>query len=164
LRDPHPAALPELVQLARLETLHEAVERARLRARDGVVVDEGPVFALSWMEVFYPDRAGPHFTTWRRAALARWAATLDRIVLVDAPDATLVARLRTRAKAHPVKAAPELEIRRFMAAFRAAFSRVLADLGALGGPRLVTFVTGEEPTDRLADRVLTFIARGDDGN
>jgi len=95
-----------LAYLVRLETLQEAVERERPRSPGAILIDEGPVFALTWMEVFYPDRNGPRFAAWRTQALAEWARTLDFVVSIDAPDPTLLHRMRTRPKHHVVKDAP----------------------------------------------------------
>ena len=163
-RDPRPPALAELAHLVRLETLQEAVERERPRSPGAILIDEGPVFALTWMEVFYPDRNGPRFAAWRTQALAEWARTLDFVVSIDAPDPTLLHRMRTRPKHHVVKDAPDDEVRAFTARFRAAFGRVLQDLRAHGGPEIVTFVTGNEPRERTAERVLAAISEACDGD
>src|SRR2546421_6944882 len=49
VRDGQQPVWAEQTQLVRLETLSELVERRRA-AGQPVVLDEGPVFALSWME------------------------------------------------------------------------------------------------------------------
>ena len=163
-RDPRPPALAELAYLVRLEALQEAVEWERPRSPGAILIDEGPVFALTWMEVFYPDRNGPRFTAWRSRTLAAWAQTLDVVISIDAPDLALLHRLRTRPKQHMVKDAPDSEVRAFMTQFRIAFGRVLRDLRAHGGPEIVTFVTGNEPRERTVDRVLQVISGTADGD
>ena len=110
VRDGQQPVWAEQTQLVRLETLSELVERRRA-AGQPVVLDEGPVFALSWMEVFYPRREGPRRAAWRRRVLTRWARLLDLIVLVDAPDPVLTYRVRTRTKGHPLKRSPDAVIR-----------------------------------------------------
>jgi hypothetical protein len=161
VRDGQRPRWAEQTQLVRLETLSELVERRRAAGRS-VVLDEGPVFALSWMEVFYPRREGPRRAAWRRRVLARWAGLLDLIVLVDAPDPVLTYRLRTRTKAHPLKHSPDAVIHAFTARFRTAFNHVGAELRAASGPRLVTLYTGDEPSTRTAERLLATVERSID--
>ena len=146
----------EQTQLIRLATLRDVVERRRA-AGECLVLDEGPVFALSWMEVFYPRRDGPRRIAWRRRVLAQWARLLDLIVLVDAPDRVLAYRVRTRPTSHPLKHSPETVINAFTARFRTAFGRVSAELRAARGPRLVTLHTGDEPSARTAERLVSTV-------
>jgi len=160
-RDPRP---PALAYLVRLEALQEAVEWERPRSPGAILIDEGPVFALTWMEVFYPDRNGPRFAAWRAQTLAEWARTLDFVISIDAPDPALLHRIRTRPKGHAVKDAPDDEVRAFTARFRTAFRHVLGDLRAHGGPEIVTFLTGNEPRERTVERVLQAISEAADGD
>ena len=161
VRDGQQPAWAEQTQLVRLETLSELVEGRRATGQS-VVLDEGPVFAFSWMEVFYSRREGPRRAAWRRRAIARWAHLLDLIVLIDAPDPVLTYRLRTRAKAHPLKHSPDAVIQAFTARFRTAFHHVSAELRAASGPPLVTLYTGDESTGRTAGRLLATVERGID--
>ena len=163
VRDGQRPLWAEQTQLVRLETLSELVEGRRAAGRP-VVLDEGPVFALSWIEVFYPRREGPRRAAWRRRVLARWARLLDLIVLVDAPDPVLTYRLRTRTKAHPLKHSPDGVIHAFTARFRTAFHHVGAELRAASGPRLVTLSTGDEPSGRTVQRLVTTVERSIDGD
>ena len=47
-RDARPPALRQLVQMVRLDTLHEVLARRRASSHAILLLDEGPVFALSW--------------------------------------------------------------------------------------------------------------------
>src|SRR2546422_5486525 len=89
---------PILAQVMRLGALRLLLRR-RLRHARLVVLDEGPVFALSWVCVFGPAALGNGRTArwWRRRA-AEWAPLLDRVVLLDTPDPILTRRLRGRSK------------------------------------------------------------------
>lgn len=163
VRDGQRPLWAEQTQLVRLETLSELVEGRRAGGR-AVVLDEGPVFALSWMEVFYPRREGPRRAAWRRRVLARWARLLDLIVLVDAPDPVLTYRVRTRTKAHPLKHSPDAVIHAFAARYRSAFNHVGAELRAASGPRLVTLSTDDEPSGRTIERLVATVERSIDGD
>ena len=119
----------EMAQMIRLEALCSAVARAQAGGRP-LVLDEGPVFALSWLEVHYANGHDPARTAWRRRMLAEWAFRLDAVVRMDVDDAAIAYRIRTRTKPHQVKHAPDEEIRDFTARFRDAFDRVLAGMAA----------------------------------
>ena len=161
-----PFRWPEIAQMIRLDALRREVTRS-LEDRRIVILDEGPVFALSWLDVFYGrngrDRA---FAIWRQRALAAWADLLDSVVLLDASDPSLAHRIRTRAKPHPVKDKPDAEIYGFAAGFRRAFERVIADLLAVGGEnlRLTILDTGDTPADRHAEQLFTTLHQAGNGH
>src|SRR2546425_11413410 len=81
-------ALPreELKQIVRLNALRLFISR-RVAGAAVVVLDEGPVFALSWLRVFgHPRLQNGRAEPWWLATYAVWAALLDRVVLLDAPE------------------------------------------------------------------------------
>src|SRR5712691_9626058 len=88
----------ELKQIVRLNALRLFVRRRVAGARV-VVLDEGPVFALSWLRVFgHPRLQNGRAEPWWRATYAVWAVLLDRLVLLDAPEPVLTSRIRGRDK------------------------------------------------------------------
>jgi O-antigen/teichoic acid export membrane protein len=146
----------ELEQVVRLNALRLLVTRRTGGARL-VVLDEGPVFALSWLRVFGHPRLqnGPLEPWWRRT-LETWAALLDRVVLLDAPEPVLVSRIRSRRKPADVfRQMTDAEILDLIARYRVAFDGVIAGLtGAPGAPRVVALATADASTQRLEDAVL----------
>src|SRR5207253_8094260 len=92
-----------------------------------VVLDEGPVFALAWLQVFGAERLlrSTAYKRWVQRTLADWARVLDAVVLVDAPDPVLSQRIRARVKPHLVKDQSDQQITAFAARFRAAFASVI---------------------------------------
>jgi thymidylate kinase len=121
----------ELAQMVRLGALRRVVTREASRHRI-ILLDEGPVFALSWLDVFF-KRNGEHApAAWRRRVVADWARLLDVVVFIDASDSTLAQRIRTRDKPHMVKDRSDAEISGFAAGFRNAFDRVIAELSRVG--------------------------------
>jgi len=150
----HPLRWAEFAQMVRLGALRRAV-RHMARAHRAIVLDEGPVFALSWLDVFFGRNGDPGYAAWRRRTLAAWARLLDVVVLLDATDPALAHRIRTRAKAHPVKHLADDEIYDFTAGFRRAFERVVTDLAAAGALTVDTLDTEGLPPDLGADRLLT---------
>lgn len=131
----------ELAQMVRLDALRHDVDRL---ADDGRVrlVDEGPIFALSWLDVFY-GRGDPWFRRWRERAVRDWSARLLAVIRLDADDGVLVRRIRTRAQPHPVKHTSDREIFGFTARYRRAFDRVIAELCAAAPVAVVNLRTDE---------------------
>jgi len=92
----------DLRHIIRLRTLHRLLQRQRAAGTRLVLLDEGPVFALAWLQVYGRDRLrNAAMAAWWRDTAREWARALDVVVLLDAPDAVLASRVRERAKPHP---------------------------------------------------------------
>jgi hypothetical protein len=146
----------ELAQMIRLDALRRVVRR-EIRREGILLLDEGPVFALSWLEVVCRRNGDPTVGTWRRRIIADWASLLHAVVRLDASDAAIAQRIRSRAKSHPVKHAPDAEIYRFTAEFRRAFDLVLGDLAAAGSLEIMRLDTEGEPLDQSVHRLLLVV-------
>lgn len=142
-----------LAQAARVDTLHQLMTLPVTSPGWRIVLlDEGPVFAMTWFLVFQRDSVTRgYLARWWHEAIDRWAETLDAVVFLDAPDVVLAQRIRMREKPHMVKDRTEREIALFTAAFRAAFDQVLARLAAREGPRLLVLDTERRSLPELAD-------------
>jgi len=148
-------AWDEVKHFARLDALHASLVRPGRNGHRLVVLDEGPVYTLSWLQVIGHQRLrNGGAKRWWWDTLRRWARTLDAVVLLDAPDPVLASRIRERDKPHLMKDRSLREIAGFSAAYRAATDRVLAGLTACGGPPLLTLETSDEPSERLSERLL----------
>jgi len=160
-------ALPwaDMRYMIRLRTLHHLVTRRRGRRAPLVILDEGPVFALAWLRLFGDERAaGQTMARWRRRVIRDWAETVDVVVLLDAPDAVLAGRIRTRDQPHRIKARSDVEIGRFAAAYREAFGEVIDALTAANGVRVVRLGSDGEAVDRTVDRLQQLLHGGTDGH
>ncbi len=153
-------ALPhaELQQIVRLNALRLLVRRRAVGARL-VLLDEGPVFALSWLRVFgHPQMQNGRLDSWWRRTVADWAGVLDRLVFLDAPEPLLLSRIRGRQKPDDVfRQMSDAEIRDLIARYRVAFERVIGDVAASGRPRLLALDTADASPERLGDAVLTLL-------
>ena len=121
-----------------------------------LVLDEGAVFALARLRAFDPegfDTTGG-FDPGTRALLEEWARRLNTIIWLDAPDATLAARIRTRRKPHRVKRAGDAELSEFLARYRATYERILSELAVRYGLKVIRFSTDEETLEKIAEKVL----------
>ncbi|HWC73098.1 MAG TPA: hypothetical protein VG454_04105 [Gemmatimonadales bacterium] len=146
----------EVKHFARLDALHDFLRTTHWNGTSLVLLDEGPVYTLSYLQVIGHARfrGSPPVTAWRRA-LERWARSLDAIVILDAPDAVLSDRIRKRAKPHLLKDGTEWEMSAFATAYRLAFERVIVNLRAMGGGPPVLRLDCADGTDHLRDRLLT---------
>lgn len=153
----------EMAQMIRLGALRHVV-RDEARKHRVILLDEGPVFALSWLDFFFA-RNGHRAPSWRRRTVADWASLLDVVVFIDAADSTLAQRIRTREKDHLVKDLPDHEIYGFAAGFRKAFDRVITEMSKAGH-----LVVDALRTDRAAKSenatllISTLAARRHNGN
>jgi len=141
-----PLRAGELAQMIRLGALRHEVEDEAARHRV-IILDEGPVFALSWLEVFFSRNGDRVPASWRRRVVAEWATLLDVVVFIDACDITLANRIRTREKPHMVKGLPDEEIFGFSAGFRRAFERAIGELAQVGHIVVDSLKTDTGPVD-----------------
>ncbi len=149
----------ELEQIVRLNALRLFVRR-RVGGARLVVLDEGPVFALSWLRVFgHPRIQNGRLNPWWRRTLADWAGVLDRVVMLDAPEPVLVSRIRGRQKPHDIfRQMTDAQILDLIARYRTAFDGVLAALTAGGRPELLTLAAADGSTEQLGDAALAPLA------
>jgi hypothetical protein len=143
----------EIAQLVRLGALRRAVHAAELRGARLIVLDEGPVFGLTWLDLWHAPNGDAQRARLRQAALVEWANLLGAVVCLDAEDRILVQRIRTRAKPHPVKAQPDDEINRFSARFRTAFDEVIENVTSVAPVRVLALRTDGRAAAELTREV-----------
>jgi thymidylate kinase len=149
-----PLRAAEMAQMIRLGALRRVVEDEATRHRI-IILDEGPVFALSWLDMFFARNGDRVPASWRRRVVAEWATLLDVVVFIDASDLTLAKRIRTREKPHMMKDLPDDEIFGFSAGFRRAFERAIGELSEAGHVVVDTLSTETGPQDENAARLMS---------
>ena len=147
----------EIAHMIRLDALRRVLRREKSRHRI-ILLDEGPVFGISWLDLCFAKRGAAMPAKWRRRALAKWASVLDSVIFLDAQNRTLAGRLRTRAKKHSMMKGSDMAIRRFANGFREAFDKVIAELGR-SGHLVVDQVRTDGRLDQSAARLKTTLAR-----
>jgi len=139
----------------RLEGLRRVAREALVDTPGTLVLEHGPVFTLARIAASahgtVPPRPLRHFV---RRSLARWVLMLNLIVVLDAAPLELARRVRTRSKPHPMRHSADHVIHDFFNRYDSAYSGVLADVAAVGGPPVLTLRTDQESVSALADRVL----------
>jgi hypothetical protein len=141
-------------QMIRLGALRYALDRSAAAGARLIVLDEGPVFALTWLDVFHAREDDPTWRQWRQRTLRDWADRIDAVVRLDAEDRVLAHRIRQRQKPHPVKGSPDEEIFHFLGCFRRAFDRVIGELAATGSVRILELPPDADAPDEHAARLL----------
>jgi hypothetical protein len=121
-----------------------------------VPLEEGAVYVLAWLYAFGHEGARRGcMERWWRGTLERWAAALDVIIWLDAPDAVLGQRIRTRIESHPYADWADGPLYEFFARWRTGYEYVVSQLIETRGLKVMKFATDQEPTGRTADRILT---------
>lgn len=146
----------EIGTMAIVNGWHRVLRRRVPRGARLVILDQGPVFMLGQLYRFNAmSLARPKLDRWCRQMCARWAAEIDVVMWLDAYDAALLHRIRTRPQWVSVKDEGESEGREFVTSQRSAYLHVIAAMGAQPqGPRVLQFDTSVEPLERTAERIL----------
>jgi nicotinamide riboside kinase len=140
----------QIAWIGRLVALDALVRRTR---DDVLVLDQGPLYTLSRVLAARPDLADDRWLTGR---IERWAERLDAVVVLDAPDDDLVARIRSRGKDHVVKAVPDDIALASVRAQRAELDAVVAAASVVG-LRVVCLRTDHASADQLAVELMTTV-------
>lgn len=145
----------ELRHVARLRALLNFLDRDELSAYRYVVLDEGPIYALAWLRVvghsvFQDGRTD----SWRHYISGLWAATLDEVVRLDAPEVVLAQRLRSRAKHHVMSQASDRSITAFNMRYRTAFNAAIGTVQQYGRLPLRDFRTDRSSPAEIAEQIL----------
>ena len=121
-----------------------------------IVLDQGPVYLLAEMREFGPEyiQAAKAEKFWRQL-YQRWAQTLDLIVWLDADNASLMERIRTREQDHIVKNESGSKMVDFIECYRRIFITTVSALKVYN-PRLrvLRFDTSRIRTDEIRDEIL----------
>jgi shikimate kinase len=153
----------EIAWMAILQGWHSAVRERASSSSTAIVLDQGPVFLLARLFWLGPEGLrGQTAEKWRKSMYTHWTAALDLVVWLDASDAVLLERIRTRDKWHAVKDRSQSEALDFLSRYRAAYGQVMSALTANGGgPKVLRVDTARESLDGVVDRVLTDLGLGD---
>jgi hypothetical protein len=150
----------EMKRILYLEVLHEALQRQASNEPGAIILDEGPIYILSRLRVFGGDVVDSiSFQRWWSTAIKRWASTVDAIVWLDAADPILAFRIRTREQPCPINDQTDSALFKFLARYRTAFEKVITELTAVAGPRVIKFSTDQESLEQIAERVLLQVGR-----
>jgi adenylate kinase family enzyme len=122
------------------------------------VLDHGPVFRLARLRAFGPRiTQSASFDRWWERSLLIWSGLLDAVIALDAPDAVLVDRIRSREQKHRMKAEDRSETERFLKRYRATYQEIIEKLE--GGPRLIRLDSSQQSPDEIAAAACEQLSR-----
>lgn len=120
-----------------------------------VVFDQGPTYTM----VRLLDAAGTRhgwrsrYERWWRRRVQDWATMVDLLVFVDATDATLVDRIRSRPKEHAAKALEFVEAVDAIRQARQAYESIVREICAAHPAPILRADTGNESPQEIASRI-----------
>ncbi len=142
-----------------LEKLHDALSRLDKDGR--ILLDQGPVFWLTYLHAFGSDGIRDEwFTRWWDRCVSDWSSMLDIIFFLDGDDTALIRRVRNRNKIHRIQNLSDEEACAFLACYREEYGRTIAKLTAGEGPRVHYLLTDRESPDKVADQILIKLLAG----
>lgn len=119
------------------------------------ILDHGPIYRLAVLREFGPEIAKSQtFKKWWASLLNQWAATLDFIIWLDAPNDILWERIRARERWHFIKDKCEHEAFEFLTRYRTSFEQTLAESATDCQITLLHFDTNQESVKQIADKIL----------
>lgn len=121
------------------------------RSTEVVLIDQGPVYLFAeFLETGPEFLRCPETDGFWEPLYHQWAETLDLIVWLDAKDAHLIERIRSREKEHLIKTESDEATVDFLGRFRRSYEYVVRRLQACPyGPRVVKFDTGIERPETI---------------
>ena len=139
-----------------LETLIPYLRRQALAKDIVVVLDPGSVCWLTELREFGPEITRSHqYERWWNNMFRQWAAALDVIIWLDAPDELLFERILARDEWHEAKEKSQKEALECFVRYRTGYGQIIAAMTAQGGPRVLRFRTDQISPEQMADRVLS---------
>jgi len=119
------------------------------------VLDHGPIYRLATLREFGPElTTSQPYTRWWANLFRQWAATLDMIIWLDAPNAILLDRIRGRDHWHVIKEKCEREAYEFLTRYRTALERLIVRSVTDHQVALLRFDTSQKSADQIVDEVL----------
>lgn len=127
---------------------------------DVLILDQGPVFDMTQLSEFGPERLQhANFTRWWRAILGRWAEALNMVVWLDAADDVLIPRVLARDKWHVIKGYADDEAYEFLHRYRSAFDITMFRLTTSSPICVLEFRTDRIALPDMVQQIASTIAR-----
>ncbi|HLO18181.1 MAG TPA: hypothetical protein VK206_25340 [Anaerolineales bacterium] len=126
-----------------------------------MLLDQGPVYMLTELLRFDRGIITNGLTgAWWRNACKRWAETLDLVIRLDAPDKTLIERIRRREKFHGIKTNSDARAIEYLTSHRSTQEKVLSDLlPSSTDDRVVSFDTTQMSLDETVTHILELLKK-----
>ena len=134
--------------MLRLKVWHHFLSRQPPNNNTVIVCDHGPITTLVMLHRYCPEEKSLD------RLLNQWASTLDMVICLDAPVATLVERIQKRNKRTRVTEKSEQETYTILERTRRFYEEISAKMTANGCTRVLYFDTEQESLNQIAEKVL----------
>jgi shikimate kinase len=119
------------------------------------LLDHGPIYRLAVLREFGPEiTTSSPYQRWWAGLLHQWTATLDIVIWLDAPNDTLLERIRARDHRHAIKEKGEQEAYEYLTHYRAALEQIMAESLTDGQITVLRFDTNQETVERIVEKTL----------
>lgn len=120
-----------------------------------IMLDHGPIYRLAFLREFGPEiTTSQLYKSWWNKLLDQWIATLDIIILLDAPNEILLKRVRDRDRKHTIKEIYEQEAYEFLNSYRMSFEQILSESMTDHQVTIHRFDTNQSSVAEIVDDVL----------
>ena len=150
-RNPSPR---QVIWMLTLQGWHHRLARAG--SGKVTLLDQGAVFIMTDLCrmrcINLNDRL---VKNWWMRMVSDWAFALDAVILLDAPNRSLVDRIRAREKWHLMKNRPEADLTAFLEDYRVWFERVVAQLTVKNHAlQVIQLNTASGNVEEMAGRII----------
>ena len=121
-----------------------------------LIMDEGPIYYMAYLHIYGSEILNsPSAQTWWDQMYKQWSRTMHMVIYLDAPDLTLMERIRAREKAHGVKTMPDSYAFKFLADLRENYEYLLYKLTSeKRSLKILRFNTLKVPLNQVASEVI----------
>lgn len=160
VRDSRTWTWDEIKYLIYLKNWIQVLDIQAQRDPRTILLDHGPIFKLATLHAFGPSwLRSASADTWWIDLFQKWAARLDLIIWLDAPDILLETRINARNQKHEVKGKAQREVVQFLNRYRSSYKYVLSELAACGGPNVIQFDTSLSTREEIEEKILVACTR-----
>jgi shikimate kinase len=149
----------EIAWMIILNGWHHLLMRLAWKQKKIVILDQGPVFFLYWLDGFGPEiLQGHNAQKWLCKVINNWATTIDGVIWLDAPNSVLIDRIRKREKPHLIKNQMDQTISVFLDDCRRAIEKVLLDFSSENKvPVVLCLDSSQVSKGQLVQKIFSFI-------
>ena len=145
----------EIRSMAYLKAGLHVVEQQALHDDMVIMLDHGPIYRLAFLRALGPEiTLSQRYERWWTSLLEQWIAAVDIVIWLDAPDAILLERIRTRASKHTIKEKDEQEAYEFLTHYRTFLATIIAESLTNHQVQLLHFNTDQESVEHMTEKVL----------
>lgn len=148
----------ELRSMVYLDAWYRALEQPMPNRPRAIIWDQGPIYRLAMLQEFGPEMThSSSYETWWNAQLKKWAAKLDLLVWLDAPDDILIERIYNRNQFHEIKGKSSEEGYDFLRRYRKTAGQIIEHLMATHDLKVLRYDTSKISSPQIAEQVLDLL-------